>query len=194
MKPSSKPVRSSKSASSKTKARVVVTDPTGRQVASAPVIELAPVRFHIRTILVPVDFSANSRESLRYARQFAEQFNASICLLHIVEPMILGGDFGYTPVPPGSLDEQRMANARRELKGLAAELDAGVPVESVVRLGRAWREIVEAARTKPADLLIISTHGYTGFKYALLGSVAEKIVRHAPCPVLVVRPGEHAFL
>lgn len=195
MKTTPKSARSARTAARpKSKARVVLTDQEGRRVASAPIIELAPVRFHIRRILVPVDFSANSRESLRYACRFAEQFGAEICLLHVIEPMMLGGDFGYTPVPSGDLDEQRMESARRELKTIAGELGAGVPVESQVRLGRAWKEITETARLKPADLLIVSTHGYTGFKYALLGSVAEKIVRHSPCPVLVVRPGEHDFL
>jgi len=195
MKSNSKAARTAKSPSrSKSKAQVVVTDDTGHRLATAPVIELAPVRFHIRRILVPVDFSAHSRQALRYARPFAEQFGATLCLLHVIEPMVLGGDFGYTPVPPGDLDEQRMATARKELKSIAHELGAGVPVESSVRLGRAWKEITDAARTLPADLLIVSTHGYTGFKYALLGSVAEKIVRHSPCPVLVVRTGEHDFL
>jgi len=199
MKPNLKPNPKAKrparvSAGAKSKARIVVTDREGHKLASAPIIELAPVRFHIRSILVPVDFSAHSRQAIRYARQFAEQFGATLYLLHVIEPIMLGGDFGYTPVPPGDVDEQRMESARRELKNIASELSAGVPVESVVRLGRAWKEITETARTKPVDLLIISTHGYTGLKYALLGSVAEKIVRHSPCPVLVVRPGEHEFL
>ncbi len=195
MKSTPKATRAAKSpAREKSKARVVVTDAAGRQRASAPIIELAPLRFHIRKILVPVDFSSHSRQALRYARQFAEQFGATLCLVHVIEPMVLGGDFGYTPVPPGNLDEERMATARKELKNIANELGAGVPVESTVRLGRAWKEITDTAQSLPADLLIVSTHGYTGLKYALLGSVAEKIVRHSPCPVLVVRPGEHDFV
>lgn len=193
MKSTNKPGRKGTPAAP-SKARVVITDRSGHRVASAPVTELAPVRFHIRQILVPVDFSEHSRKSLRYARPFAEQFGASMSLLHVIEPMVFPGEFAYAPVEPEDMDEQRMAKARQQLKKMAEELAATVPVESSVRLGRAWKEIVDTARTKEVDLLIISTHGYTGLKYALLGSVAEKIVRHSPCPVLVVRTDEHDFV
>lgn len=175
-------------------ARLVVTDTSGRQVASAPALQLTPKRFHLRRILVPVDFSPNCQESILYARHFAEQFGAEICLLHVVEPVVVTNDFGYLPVLPNDLEEQRLEGAGKELRALAKALGAGVPVESMVRLGRAWKEITDVARTIPADLLIVSTHGYTGIQHALLGSVAEKVVRHAPCPVLVVRLGEHEFV
>ncbi len=175
-------------------ARLVVTDTSGRQVASAPALQLTPNRFHLRRILVPVDFSPNCQESILYARHFAEQFGAEICLLHVVEPVVVTNDFGYLPVLPNDLEEQRLEGAGKELRALAKALGAGVPVESMVRLGQAWKEITDVARTIPADLLIVSTHGYTGIQHALLGSVAEKVVRHAPCPVLVVRLGEHEFV
>jgi nucleotide-binding universal stress UspA family protein len=172
----------------------VVTNTSGRQVASAPALQLTPNRFHLRKILVPVDFSPNCQESILYARHFAEQFEAEICLLHVVEPVVVTNDFGYVPILPNDLEEQRLEGAGKELRTLAKSLGAGVAVESKVLLGRAWKEITDAARTLPADLLIVSTHGFTGIKHALLGSVAEKIVRHAPCPVLVVRLGEHEFV
>jgi universal stress protein A len=175
-------------------ARLVVTNTSGRQVASAPALQLTPNRFHLRKILVPVDFSPNCQESILYARHFAEQFEAEICLLHVVEPVVVTNDFGYVPILPNDLEEQRLEGAGKELRTLANSLGAGVAVESKVLLGRAWKEITDAARTLPADLLIVSTHGFTGIKHALLGSVAEKIVRHAPCPVLVVRLGEHEFV
>ncbi|MCW5558967.1 MAG: universal stress protein, partial [Verrucomicrobiae bacterium] len=148
----------------------------------------------IRQILVPVDFSEHSRKSIRYALPFAEQFGAKLVLLHVIEPMVVPGEFAYVPVEPQEMDEQRMAKGREQLQAAAKELAAKVPVETEVRLGRAWKEIAETAKSREVDLLIISTHGYTGFKYALLGSVAEKIVRHAPCPVLVVRAEEHDFV
>lgn len=195
MKPTNKPGRTGASKpKAKSKAQVVITDRAGHRVATAPLSELAPVRFHIRQILVPVDFSEHSHKALRYARPFAEQFGASLLLLHVIEPMVFPGEFGYAPIEPEDMDQQRMDKARQQLKKVAEELGATVPVQSMVRLGRAWKEIVDSARAKDADLLIISTHGYTGLKYALLGSVAEKIVRHSPCPVLVVRTEEHDFL
>jgi len=60
-------------------------------------------------------------------------------------------------------------------------------------LGRSWKEVVDLAKNDNYDLIILATHGYTGVKHALLGSVTEKVVRHAPCPVLVVRTDEHDF-
>ena len=66
--------------------------------------------------------------------------------------------------------------------------------KTLVRQGRSFHEIADAARTLQVDLIIISTHGYTGLKHALLGSTTERVVRHAPCPVLVVRPRAHEFL
>jgi nucleotide-binding universal stress UspA family protein len=182
------------SADGNSTARLVITNTSGRQVASAPALQLTPNRFHLRKILVPVDFSPNCQESILYARHFAEQFEAEICLLHVVEPVVVTNDFGYVPILPNDLEEQRLEGAGKELRTLAKSLGAGVAVESKVLLGRAWKEITDAARTLPADLLIVSTHGFTRIKHALLGSVAEKIVRHAPCPVLVVRLGEHEFV
>jgi nucleotide-binding universal stress UspA family protein len=178
----------------KSSAQVVVADASGHRVASAPAAQMAPVRFRIGRILVPMDFSEHSRKALRYARPFAEQFGAQITLLHIIEPVMLPTDFSYVPATPVDIDEKRMCDARKQLAGIAHELGATVPVDFIVRLGRSWKEIVDTAKTKHMDLLIIATHGYTGLKYALLGSVAEKIIRHAPCPVLVVRAEEHDFL
>lgn len=178
----------------KSSARVVIADANGHRVATAPLGQLAPVRFRIGRILVPMDFSDHSRKALRYARPFAEQFGAQITLLHVIEPVVLPTDFGYVPATPVDIDEQRMADARRQLSGIASELGATVPIDFMVRLGRSWKEIVDTAKSKHMDLLIIATHGYTGLKYALLGSVAEKIIRHAPCPVLVVRAEEHDFI
>ena len=66
--------------------------------------------------------------------------------------------------------------------------------KALVRYGRSFHEIAEAARTLKVDLIILSTHGYTGLKHALLGSATERVVRHAPCPVLVVREREHEFV
>ena len=63
-------------------------------------------------------------------------------------------------------------------------------VTPIVRFGRAWQEIIEVAREQKCDMIIMATHGYTGLRHALVGSVAEKIVRHAPCPVLTVRPDD----
>ena len=189
MKITKKPVRPRQ-----TSARLVVTNQAGRRVATAPAIELAPIRFRIGKILVPVDFSEPSQKALHYARPFAEQFGASLTLIHVVEPITYPMDFGYIPLETPDLEQQRLTDLGAKLAKLGKGLAASVPVESFIRVGRAWKEIVETAKTQGTDLIIVSTHGYTGLQHALLGSVAEKVVRHAPCPVLVVRPEEHDFV
>jgi hypothetical protein len=97
----------------------VINDATGHRLASAPLGQLAPVRFRIGRILVPMDFSEHSRKALRYARPFAEQFGANLTLLHVIEPVVLPTDFGYVPASPVDLDEQRMDDARKQLSGIA---------------------------------------------------------------------------
>lgn len=175
-------------------ARLVLTDKTGRRASATPTIELAPLRFRIGKILVPVDFSEPSQKALHYARPFAEQFGASLTLMHVLEPITYPMEFGYIPIEGPDLEQQRLTEIGRRLNQLGKGLGATVPVTSFIRVGRAWKEIVEAAKTEATDLIIVSTHGYTGLQHALLGSVAEKIVRHAPCPVLVVRTEEHDFV
>lgn len=157
-------------------------------------IELAPVRFKIRKILVPIDFSEPSQQALRYARPFAEQFGASLVLLHVMEPIVYPVEFGYAPLDPLDVEGPRLKELQARLKQMGDELGTSVPVKAIVKVGRVWKEIVDVASAQNTDLIIVATHGYTGLKHALLGSVAEKVLRHAPCPALVVRPGEHEFL
>ena len=88
-----------------------------------------------------------------------------------------------------------MERARKELPRFRqAELDPQIQVSAMVRDGGPAHEICQVAETEPADLIIISTHGHTGFKRFMLGSVTARVLRHAPCPVLVVREREHEFL
>jgi universal stress protein A len=153
-----------------------------------------PRTVRIKSILVPTDFSVESEKALAYALPFARQFGAKLTLLHVVEP-IATPDFAKT-FPLVSENDQVKANCKRHLERILKDLEIGPEfVEKVlVRFGRAFNEIAEAARTLKVDLIIISTHGYTGLKHALLGSTTERVVRHAPCPVLVVRPREHEFV
>jgi nucleotide-binding universal stress UspA family protein len=177
----------------KSSVKAVVTGKGGHGRATVPLLELAPMRFHIGRILVPIDFSEPSRKALHYAKLFAQQFDASLVLLHAIEPLAYPPDFAVVPLLPPDVEEIRNRELETQLDELAANVGGGVKTEAVVRNGRAWQEVVEYAGSGKVDLIIVSTHGYTGLKHALLGSVAEKIVRHAPCPVLVVRDEEHDF-
>jgi len=157
------------------------------------VIDLVPSLLKLRSILVPIDFSAPSRKALRYAVPFAEQFGAKLTLLAVVEPFATP-DFGAFPLAP---QEDRVLKAVKDRLDLLCKQEALNPrllEKALVRSGKPYFEIASAAASLKSDLIIIATHGYTGLKHTVLGSTAERVVRHAPCPVLVVREHEHEFV
>ena len=166
----------------------------GRASATAPVIELVPALLKIKSILVPVDCSVPSEKALAYAVPFARQFGAKLTLLHVVEPVATPDFTGAFPLVLE--DDKVQAECKRHLERVVADLqiEPRLVERVLVRHGRSFNEIAETARTLKVDLIIIATHGYTGLKHALLGSTTERVVRHAPCPVLVVREGEHEFI
>lgn len=184
-------MKSPQSSQKKDSSAKIVVSERGHK-ATAPAAALAPQTFAIKRILVPVDFSEHSQNAVRYAVGFAKQFRADLILVHIVEQMVYPGDWMYPPLAVSDFATEKREQITERLKQLGSE--AGVKAKSIVRLGRAWQEVTEIAKEEKADLLVIATHGYTGLKHVLLGSVAEKIVRHAHCPVLTVRSEERDFL
>ncbi len=151
--------------------------------------------FQLKKILVPVDFSDQSRKPLRYAVPFAGQFGAQIILVHVVEPFAWPIDMAEIPLQVQESQEAVQASAADKLEQLRAQtILAPVPSEALVRVGAPWREITRVAAEREVDLIILSTHGHTGLKHVFLGSVAERVMRHAPCPVMVVREREHDFV
>jgi len=163
-----------------------------------PDMKKAPDRgplFRLKTILAPVDFSDYSAKALDYVRAFTRQFGAEVILIHVVEPTVIPDNFGIVPPSYEEISSALVKAAEGRMKELVRGLsDASDAVRSLVRTGRAPWEIVRAAEEVEADLIIITTHGYTGLKHVLMGSTAELIVRHAPCPVLTVRDPEHDFV
>ena len=141
----------------------------------------------IRSILVPIDFSDESRQTLALATQYARTFGAKIILIHVAEPAGLPDFSNAFPLELST--EEITTRCKRDLAKLERELaiEAGLVSSTLVRHGRAWEEICIAAKASDVDLIIISTHGRTGMKHLLMGSTAERVVRHASCPVLVVR-------
>lgn len=156
-------------------------------------IPSAPVTLGLKSILVPIDFSDASDKALSYAVAFARQFHAKILLLHVVHVSYMAGEYGPIDVPV--LEDQLIEAAKTKLAEIGREK---VPAEllegTAVCVGPAVHEIAELAQERHTDLIILSTHGYTGLKRVMLGSVTENVVRHAPCPVLVVREREHEFI
>lgn len=133
-------------------------------------------------MLVPVDFSEHANQALTYAITVAQKLQARITLLHVI----------YMPPMAGAnLTTQMTAINEAAKKAVDACVkrvqEAGVEVKSLVCQGIPWQEIVHKASDSGADLIIMGTHGRTGLSHVFLGSVAEKVVRLAPCPVLVTR-------
>ena len=146
----------------------------------------------IRSILVPMDFSASSAHALKYAASLATQLGAKITLLNVVQP-VATPDFSTYPL---MMDNGKViGQIKRELERVpdSQGVDSTLIEKVMVRNGIPFREITLAAESLKADLIILSTHGYTGLKHVLLGSTAERVVRHSKCPVLVVRSLECDF-
>jgi nucleotide-binding universal stress UspA family protein len=145
-----------------------------------------PVHRQIRSILVPLDFSQPSKEALEAAAGFARQFGTKLTLLNVVEP-VATPDFAYHPLMMEN--DKIMAQSKRELERVPKSegVDSELVEKVLVRNGVPYREITDAARTLKVDLIVIATHGYSGLAHVFMGSTAERVVRHAECPVLVVR-------
>jgi universal stress protein A len=137
--------------------------------------------------LVPVDFSAYSDYALDYALALAPKLQARLTLLHILQPLAVGGaDMGLGL--PYAYIQQLEEETRQSMQKCLDRVNAtGLKGEGMVVHGIPWHEIVDIARSRRHDLIIMGTHGRTGLQHVLLGSVAEKVARLAPCPVLVVR-------
>ena len=150
--------------------------------------------FQIKNILVPVDFSDCSKKALRYAIPLAKEHGAALTLLYVVPtPSYVIGEYGIETYLETQA-EMRATGARELARLVVNEIKGEVPADSCVTIGSASHHIVDVAKTVNADVIVISTHGRTGLKHVLLGSVAEHVIRHAPCPVLVVRESEREFL
>jgi nucleotide-binding universal stress UspA family protein len=144
-------------------------------------------RFRIGTILVPVDFSSCSREGLLYAIAFANEFGAKIILVHAT---YLGYVYSCESTAiydiPG-LQKAARKTAERKMRDLVRSVNFGaVKYQTAFTNGSPVIDICAFAKDHDADLIITSTHGFTGFTHVLIGSIAEQVVRHAPCSVLVV--------
>lgn len=142
--------------------------------------------FRAQTILVPVDFSDPSRSALRYARSLAQQTGGKLILFYALEP-VATPDFAYHPLMMEPAQATKAAELQLEKIRDEEGVDDSLVAHTVIRSGVAHVQITEIAEKLDADLIVISTHGNTGLKHVLMGSVAERVVRHARCPVLVVR-------
>jgi nucleotide-binding universal stress UspA family protein len=138
-------------------------------------------------ILVPIDFSASADQALDYAMSLAGKLPARLTLLHVIHMVPLGLAEGGAPLPHTYI-ETLEAEVRQSLATYNKRVtDAGTACEVMVLHGIPFQSIIDVARDEQVDMIIMGTHGRTGLGHLLLGSVAEKVVRLAPCPVLITR-------
>lgn len=138
-------------------------------------------------ILVPLDFSAYADQALAYAIELAQTLQARLTLLHAVDTMLWGVSQEEAMVPP-SVWEDMEAGIAESMENLLKRVHgAGLRGETLIIHGTPFDTIVNTAKEKDVDLIVMGTHGRTGLTHVLMGSVAERVIRLAPCPVLVTR-------
>lgn len=171
------------------------TDSGGVAIELSPKETQMPVPFgpfKLKKILVPVDFSECSNKAVQYAEAMARQFSADLILLHIVEEYLPTSELVL--VDTTAMLQELRDTAKRDLDTICDQIEPRIKACTELRCGTPYNEIVRAAKQLDADLIIMSTHGRTGFVHTFMGSTTERVVRHADCPVLVVRQRERDFV
>lgn len=152
----------------------------------------------LNKILVPTDFSEFSDVATRYGCEFAERFGAELHLLNVImSPLVeFAGQAGQHYSKSFTEYEEEIRDATEEKLSEAVTDPVSDPnkVIRTVKVGAPFLEIIQYAKTHDIDMIVMGTHGRTGLKHLLMGSVAERVVRQAPCPVLSVRHPEHEFV
>ncbi len=148
-------------------------------------------------ILWPTDFSALALQGARYAQAFREQYGAELHVVHVVPPPASADMVATLPTdtPTTYQDDQLLEGCRTHLDRLVADrFQAPETLKLTVCFGNPWSMICDYAEEHDVDLIIVATHGRTGLRHVLIGSTAERIVQHAPCPVLVVKSAARDFI
>ena len=143
----------------------------------------------IHHILAPTDFSDYSKKAISDAFELARTFGATLSLLHVIEPPPYPIE-GFAPSAVGAdlLGDLEQQASTELAQVLPDAQEAKVEVTRAVAIGSPSQKIVETAEAEHVDLIVMATHGRTGLSHLLIGSVAERVVRTAPCPVLTIRP------
>ena len=142
----------------------------------------------LRRILHPSDFSSASSGAYRQAVELAKANRAELLLVHVLAPLVLPTDGYVSPKVYDEMNAAAQAEGRKHLDALVKKAkQAGVRVRSLLLEGVPHERIAQAARSKKADVVVVGTHGRTGFSRFFLGSVASRVLAISPCPVLTVR-------
>ena len=150
----------------------------------------------LKTVLVPTDFSAASESALRYGKAMAERFGATLHIVHVMEDLLAHA--WAAEVYVSSMPQLRDEIEKESRQRLGALLTDGerkaLRAETALLAGNPFLEIIRYAKAHDVDLIVMGTHGRGPIAHMLLGSVAEKVVRKSPCPVLTVREAQHEFV
>jgi nucleotide-binding universal stress UspA family protein len=155
------------------------------------------VKTTLKKVLWPTDFSKLSMKAAEYAADFCDAFGAELHVVHVCMPLVSPNiDVSYAPGIELSVSESEVkADAKRRLLQLTKRLFPEKPSIMCQALGGApWAGICDYAKQAGIDLIVIATHGLTGLHHVLIGSTAERVVQHAPCPVLTVKNVEKDFM
>ena len=139
----------------------------------------------IKKILVPVDFSENSKKILGSASDIAEKFGAALSVVFVVQSFDDYSGFFVPHMPVAQFEEEMVQGAEKKMASFLSDY-AGL--ESKVLVGDVGEEVIQHAEDAGIDMIIMGTHGYRGIEKVMFGSVAEKVVKSAPCPVLTINP------
>jgi nucleotide-binding universal stress UspA family protein len=150
----------------------------------------------LKTVLVPTDFSEASESALRYGKAMAEAFGASLHVVHVMEDLLAHAWAAevYVSSMPQLRDEIERESRQRLGALLTDDERKKLRAEAALLAGNPFLEIIRYAKTHGVDLIVMGTHGRGPIAHMLLGSVAEKVVRKSPCPVLTVREAQHEFV
>ncbi|MCZ7648853.1 MAG: universal stress protein [Planctomycetota bacterium] len=150
----------------------------------------------IKRVLVSTDFSEAAAKALPYAASLAQEYKAELHVVHVVEDSLYYAQFVYdgAPFDPTVLIEGLVADRKKRLEEVLKGLPSGLKVTTHLRRGVVASEIIASAGELDADVVVIATHGRTGLSHLIFGSVAERVVRECPCPVLTVREKAHGMI
>lgn len=170
------------------------------RLSTTPVLTVRPgqmsaakaLQIDLKTILMPTDFSENAAAAEPYALELAQQYGAKIVLVNVIDESIYYGNIEQSALLSDTQQwlESIRTDAEKRLRAKAGELSVkgGIKVETVAGRGNAAQEIEKIATERHADLVVLSTHGFTGFSHLVFGSIAEKVVRSSKVPVLSIKP------
>lgn len=149
----------------------------------------------IKKILFPTDFSKSSDYALQYAISIATAFKAKLYILHVIEGAHREDYFLVLTLTSEEIEKKLKEEAQKNLEKLVSKnLSQEIEFETSVKSGTPFVEIIRAAKQESIDLIVMSSHGKSGISEILIGSVAERVMRKAPCPVLVVKPKDFKFV